>query len=105
MESNLSDIAPKPVKNIFETVFRKNIFMIITFVIIANGYSNIPGVAELLTKVFASQVNRFIITFILFFQIIDNLRDTFIWTCIIMLILYIIEKHHLEKKELEVTNE
>jgi len=104
MESNLSDIAPKPVKNIFDTLFRKNIFMIIIFIIIANGYSNIPGVSELLTKLFASQINRFIITYIIFFQIIDNIRDTFIWTCIIMMILYIIEKHHLEKKELEVTN-
>lgn len=105
MESRLSDIAPKPVKNIFETLFRKNVFMTIIFIIIANGYSNIPGVSELLTKLFSSQIIRFIITYIIFFQIIDNLRDTFIWTCIIMMILYIIEKHHLEKNQKSLTNE
>jgi hypothetical protein len=101
MEADLSDIAPRPVKSIFETIFRKNVFMVITFVIIANGYSNIPGVSELLTKLFTSQLNRFIITFILFFQIIDNVGDTFIWTCIITFVLYIIEqRHHIKEKSL-----
>jgi len=91
MESNKADIIPENVKNYFEILFRKNIFIVIVFVIIANGYSNIPGVSELLTEIFKYHILRFLITFIIFFQIIDNIKETFIWTIIICISLYIIE--------------
>lgn len=91
MESNKADIIPINIKNYFEILFRKNIFMVIIFVIIANGYSNIPGVSELLTEIFKYQILRFFITFIIFFQIIDNFQESLVWTIIIFTSLYIIE--------------
>jgi hypothetical protein len=97
MESNDSDILNGEYKNIFETLFRKNAFTVVLFVIIANGYSNIPGVSELLTDIFGSHILRLIITFILFFQILDNVADSLIWTIIISTGLFIIEKIHRRK--------
>ena len=97
MESNNVDIINIKYKNIFEILFRKNIFIIILFVILTNGYSNIPGVSELLTDIFSSHILRTIITFILFFQIIDNIGDSIIWTIILSLGLYIIEYLHKTK--------
>jgi hypothetical protein len=98
MESNISDIINPNFKNIFETLFRKNVFTIVLFVILANGYSNIPGMNELLTDIFGSYILRFLITFILFFQIIDNVQDSIIWTIIINSILYLVEYNHKQKK-------
>ncbi len=97
METNESDIVDSDIKSIFETVFRKNIFAVILLVIIANGYSNIPGMNELLTKIFGNHYLRVLITFILFFQIIDNVKESLIWTIIISVFLYYIEKNHNEK--------
>ena len=97
MESGDTDIIEPRVKNIFETLFRKNVFTVILFVILANGYSNIPGMNELLTDIFGSHVLRTVITFILFFQIIDNVADSIIWTLIVTAILYFIEHNHKEK--------
>ena len=99
MESNYEDIVETPVKNILEVVFRKNVFTVILFIILANGYSNIPGMSELLTKIFASYILRTIITFILFFQIIDNVQDSLIWTIIICSLLYIVEYQHLHNNK------
>ena len=72
--------------------------MVIVFVIIANGYSNIPGVSELLTEIFKYQILRFFITFIIFFQIIDNFQESLIWTIIIFTSLYIIEYKYKNNK-------
>ena len=66
MESNESDILTSPVKNIFEVLFRKNVVSVILLVILANGYSNIPGMNDLLTYIFSSHILRTVITFILF---------------------------------------
>ena len=98
MESNKADIIPTNIKNYFEILFRKNIFMVIIFVIIANGYSNIPGVSELLTEIFKYHILRFFITFIIFFQIIDNFKESLIWTIIIFTSLYIIEYKYKNNK-------
>jgi hypothetical protein len=98
MESNKADIIPINVKNYFEILFRKNIFMVIIFVIIANGYSNIPGVSELLTEIFKYHTLRFLITFIIFFQIIDNFKESLVWTIIIFISLYIIEYKFKNRK-------
>lgn len=97
MESNESDILRPGIKNIFEIIFRKNAFTVILFVILANGYSNIPGMNELLTSIFTSHPLRIVITFILFFQILDNVADSIIWTIIIESILYFIEYNHNNK--------
>ncbi len=101
MESGDTDILNSGVKNIFESLFRKNVFTVILFVILANGYSNIPGMNELLTDIFSSHILRTSITFILFFQIIDNVADSVIWTIIITSILYLIEYNHTEKQKLK----
>ena len=98
METSNSDIVKPEFKNIFEGLFRNNVFTIILFVILANGYSNIPGMNELLTDIFGSYVLRISITFILFFQIIDNIADSIIWTIIINCILYLIESNHKQKQ-------
>ena len=98
MESNISDIINPTFKNIFERLFRNNVFIIVLFVILANGYSNIPGMNELLTDIFGSYVLRISITFILFFQIIDNIADSIIWTIIINCILYLIESNHKQRQ-------
>jgi len=106
MESGDTDILNPSVKNIFENLFRKNVFTVILFVILANGYSNIPGMNELLTDIFSSHILRTTITFILFFQIIDNVADSVIWTIVITSILYIIEYNHLERiKRKQVPNQ
>lgn len=97
MESNDQDIVIPPIKNIFETLFRKNVFTVVLFVILANGYSNIPGMNDLLTDIFKSHFLRTLITFVLFFQIIDNVADSIIWTIIICTLLYIIEYLHIKK--------
>jgi len=97
MESTESDIIKPEVKTFFEILFRKNVFSIVLFVILANGYSNVPGMNELLTKIFSSQILRCLITFILFFQIIDNIKESIIWTLIICSGLYLIEKNHYNK--------
>ena len=94
MESDKSDILDIKYKNIFEILFRKNVFTVILFIILANGYSNIPGVSELLTDIFGSHILRTLITFVLFFQIIDNIGDSIIWTIILSSGLYIIEYLH-----------
>jgi hypothetical protein len=99
MESYEDDILDTKYKNIFEILFRKNVFTVILFVILANGYSNIPGVSELLTDIFGSHILRTSITFILFFQIIDNVGDSVIWTIVIVTGLYIIEQLHKRKIE------
>jgi len=101
MESNESDIFTSPVKNIFEVLFRKNVLSVILLVILANGYSNIPGMNNLLTDIFSSHILRTLITFILFFQIIDNVTDSIIWTIVICSILYIIEYNHLKNNKNE----
>ena len=97
MESKKVDIIDIQYKNIFEILFRKNVFTVILFIILANGYSNIPGVSELLTDIFGSYILRTFITFILFFQIIDNIYDSIIWTIILSLGLYVIEYLHKTK--------
>ena len=97
MESDKVDIINIEYKNIFEILFRKNIFIVILFVILTNGYSNIPGVSELLTDIFSSHILRTIITFILFFQIIDNIYNSIIWTIILISVLYVIEYLHKTK--------
>jgi len=97
MESDKVDILDIRYKNIFEILFRKNVFIVILFIILANGYSNIPGVSELLTSIFGSYILRTFITFILFFQIIDNIADSIIWTIILSLGLYVIEYLHKTK--------
>jgi hypothetical protein len=102
MESYDDDILDIKYKNIFETLFRKNVFTVILFVILANGYSNIPGVSELLTDIFGSHVLRTIITFVLFFQIIDNVGDSIIWTIIVVTALYIIEHSHKHKQKIKI---
>lgn len=99
MESNESDIFTSPVKNIFEVLFRKNVVSVILLVILANGYSNIPGMNDLLTYIFSSHILRTVITFILFFQIIDNVIDSIIWTIVICSILYIIEYNYLKNNK------
>ena len=99
MESNNSDIFKPEIKNIFETLFRKNVFTVILFIILANGYSNIPGMNELLTYIFSSHILRTIITFILFFQIIDNIEDSIIWTFVINAILYLIEYNYKQRQK------
>ena len=101
MNSNGPDIFEPKVKNIFEIIFRKNVISIILLVILANGYSNIPGMNELLTKIFSSHFLRFIITFILLFQIIDNLKESFGWSIAINIILYLIENHHIKHNSKE----
>ena len=98
MDSKEPDIFKPYVKNIFETIFRNNIFSVILLVILANGYSNIPGMNELLTDIFSSHILRTLITFILFFQIIDNIKESIFWTVIICSLLYLIEHNHLQKK-------
>lgn len=97
MESDKVDILDIKYKNIFEILFRKNVFTVILFIILANGYSNIPGVSELLTDIFGSYILRTFITFVLFFQIIDNIYDSIIWTIILSLGLYVIEYLHKTK--------
>jgi len=97
MESSNLDIVKPEFKNVFERLFRNNVFAIVLFVILANGYSNIPGMSELLTDIFGSYILRILITFILFFQIIDNIADSIIWTIIINCILYLIESNHKKK--------
>jgi hypothetical protein len=97
MESNNVDIINIEYKNIFEILFRKNVFIVILFVILTNGYSNIPGVSELLTDIFGSHILRTLITFILFFQIIDNIYNSIIYTIIIISGLYVIEYLHKTK--------
>jgi len=99
MNSSEDDIFKPEIKNIFETVFRKNILSVVLLVILANGYSNIPGMNELLTDIFSSHILRTFITFILFFQLIDNIKESLFWTIIICSILYLIEYNHLEKKK------
>ena len=99
MESDKVDIINIEYKNIFEILFRKNVFTVILFVILANGYSNIPGVSELLTNIFGSYILRTLITFILFFQIIDNISDSIIWTIILVSGLYVIEYLHKTKNK------
>jgi hypothetical protein len=99
MDSYKSDIVIPPIKNMFEDLFRKNIIAVILLVIIANGYSNIPGMNNLLTYLFNNHLIRFIITFILFFQIIDNIKESLIWSIVINIILYIIEYNHLRNKK------
>ena len=99
MESTNLDIIKPEYKNIFEKLFRKNVFTIILFVILANGYSNIPGMNELLTYIFSSHILRTIITFILFFQIIDNIEDSIIWTFVINAILYLIEYNYKQRQK------
>jgi hypothetical protein len=94
MESTDIDIIKPEIKNIFELLFRKNVFVVILFVILANGYSNIAGVSELLTDIFSSHLLRTLITFILFFQIIDNIENSIIYTIIITSILYLIEYNY-----------
>ena len=97
MESDKVDIINIKYKNIFEILFRKNICTVILFVILANGYSNIPGVSELLTDIFGSYILRTLITFILIFQIIDNISHSIIWTIILVSGLYVIEYLHKTK--------
>lgn len=99
MESEKVDILDIKYKNIFEILFRKNVFTVILFIILANGYSNIPGVSELLTDIFGSYILRTFITFILFFQIIDNICNSIIWTIILSLGLYVIEYLHKTKNK------
>ena len=99
MDSNETDIFKPEVKNFFETIFRKNILSVVLLVILANGYSNIPGMNELLTDIFSSHILRTLITFILFFQIIDNIKESIFWTVIICIFLYLIEHNHLEKQK------
>ena len=97
MESDKIDIINIKYKNFFEILFRKNVFTVILFIILANGYSNIPGVSELLTDIFGCHILRIFITFILFFQIIDNIGDSIIWTIILSSGLYVIEYLHKTK--------
>ena len=105
MESDKVDILDIRYKNIFEILFRKNVFTVILFIILANGYSNIPGVSELLTDIFGSYILRTFITFILFFQIIDNIGNSIIWTIILSLGLYVIEYLHKTKiKNKKISN-
>jgi hypothetical protein len=99
MNSNKDDIFKPEIKNIFETLFRNNILSVILLVILANGYSNIPGMNELLTDIFSSHILRTLITFVLFFQIIDNIKESIFWTIIICSLLYLIEHNHLQKKK------
>jgi hypothetical protein len=99
MDSNKDDIFKPEIKNIFETLFRNNILSVILLVILANGYSNIPGMNELLTDIFSSHILRTLITFVLFFQIIDNIKESIFWTIIICSLLYLIEHNHLQKKK------
>ena len=54
---------------------------------------------ELLTDIFSSHILRTLITFILFFQIIDNIKESIFWTIIICSLLYLIEHNHLQKKK------
>jgi len=103
MDSNKDDIFKPEIKNIFETLFRNNILSVILLVILANGYSNIPGMNELLTDIFSSHILRTLITFILFFQIIDNIKESIFWTIIICALLYLIEHNHLQKKKIKST--
>lgn len=93
MDITESDILSNE-KEIFEFVFRKNIFIIIFIIILANGYSNIPGVNDILTYVFHNKLYRLIITFILLFQLIDNIKNSLIWSIIVWSILYVIEFNH-----------
>jgi hypothetical protein len=102
MDSDKIDILTPNAKGIFEIIFRKNVFIIILIVILANGYSNIPGMNELLTNIFASHFLRTLITFVLFFQITDNIKETLIWTMVIYLILYIIEYNYNKNKKLNI---
>jgi hypothetical protein len=99
MYSNKDDILKPEIKHIFETLFRNNVLSVILLVILANGYSNIPGMNELLTDIFSSHILRTLITFILFFQIIDNIKESIFWTVIICSLLYLIEHNHLQKKK------
>ncbi len=94
MNTTDSDIINRPVKNIFEFLFRQNILSVVLIAIVANGYSNIPGVNALLIKVFANYHLRFLITFILLFQISDNIKDSLIWSSVVNIILYFIEKNY-----------
>jgi hypothetical protein len=103
MDSNKDDIFKPEIKNIFETLFRNNILSVILLVILANGYSNIPGMNELLTDIFSSHILRTLITFVLFFQIIDNIKESIFWTIIICSLLYLIEHNHLQKKKIKST--
>jgi hypothetical protein len=103
MDSNKDDIFKPEIKNIFETLFRNNILSVILLVILANGYSNIPGMNELLTDIFSSHILRTLITFVLFFQIIDNIKESIFWTIIICALLYLIEHNHLQKKKIKST--
>jgi len=98
MNSDETDIFKPEVKNFFEILFRKNILSVVLLIILANGYSNIPGMNELLTDIFSSYILRTLITFILFFQIIDNIKESIFWTIIICSFLYLIEYNHLKKK-------
>ena len=97
MNANDTDIINTPVKNVFEFVFRQNILSVILIAIVANGYSNIPGLNQLLTKVFSNYFLRFLITFILLFQISDNVKESLIWSILVNIILYIIEFNYKKK--------
>ena len=97
MESDKEDILGKKEKNLFERLFRKNILIVILFIIVGNGYSNIPGMNELLTFIFSSHICRTLITFILFFQMLDHIADSILWTVIITTILYLVEFNHYHK--------
>ena len=54
---------------------------------------------EFLTYIFSSYILRTIITFILFFQIIDNIQDSILWTIIITSMLYLIEYNYKLKNK------
>lgn len=99
MDTNEIDIIKPEIKNYFEILFRKNVLSIILLVILANGYSNIPGMNQLLTKIFSSQLMRCLITFVLLFQILDNIKESLIWTLIICFILRLIEINYNNKKK------
>jgi hypothetical protein len=99
MNSIDSDILSPDSKSVFDNLFRKNIFTVVLFVILANGYSNIPGMNEILTNIFKSHILRIIITFILFFQIIDNVKASIIWTLVICTMLYIVEYLHYKNNK------
>lgn len=83
----------------FENIFRKNILAIILMILLANGYSTIPGVEKLLKQIFENKYVRFIITYILIFQIIDDHRITFINTVLIYVILEVIERYELNNNK------
>lgn len=95
MES--SDIVDTQTKNIFELLFRQNSIALISFVILANGYSNIYGMNELLTTIFNNMTLRLMISFILLFQILDNITNSIYYTLIMNIFLLMIEKYYKNK--------